>query len=228
MLFGKRWFIGLILLASSPLALSAMGTNQEDITEEVEEVDIPIDDRSAERLQGIKEDYESNIVISEQLRDTTDLEEEKVYKRELAIEEKRRAIRAEKERKAKEAQRQKEERAKKESKDNSKSQNNTTKQQIGRSMTFESTAYTDDANSQGKWVGQTATGRKPQVGVVAVDPNVIPLGTKLIIEGYNNGNVCVAGDVGGAIKGNMIDVFLNSRAECRKWGRRQVKVQILQ
>ena len=40
---------------------------------------------------------------------------------------------------------------------------------------FEATAYTDNVESQGKWVGQTATGRKPQVGVIAVDPKVIPL-----------------------------------------------------
>lgn len=93
--------------------------------------------------------------------------------------------------------------------------------------TFETTAYTDDVNSQGKWVGQTATGRKPQVGVVAVDPKVIPLETKLIIDGYNNNEPVVAGDVGGAIKGNIIDVFLPDKASCRKWGRKQVKVWIV-
>lgn len=90
---------------------------------------------------------------------------------------------------------------------------------------FEATAYDDSVESQGQWVGQTATGMTPQVGVVAVDPNVIPLHTKLYIEGYG---YATAGDTGGAIKGNRIDVFKNTRSECREWGRRQVKVYIIE
>ena len=94
----------------------------------------------------------------------------------------------------------------------------------GRTITMEATAYTDDANSQGKWVGQTASGMKPQYGVVAVDPKVIPLGTKLYIEGYGN---AVAGDTGGAIKGNRIDLFFNTKSEVSNFGRRSIKVTIL-
>lgn len=86
---------------------------------------------------------------------------------------------------------------------------------------FEATAYTDDVESQGKWVGQTATGRKPQVGVIAVDPKVIPLETELYVEGYG---YCVAGDVGGAIKGDRLDLFMNTRDECYTWGRKDVRV----
>ena len=86
---------------------------------------------------------------------------------------------------------------------------------------MEATAYTDDVESQGKWVGQTASGMKPQVGVVAVDPKVIPLGTKLYVEGYGE---AIAGDTGGAIKGMRIDVFLPDKDSCMKWGRREVKV----
>lgn len=79
-------------------------------------------------------------------------------------------------------------------------------------LSMEATAYTDDVASQGKWVGQTASGLKPQVGVVAVDPRVIPLGTKLYIEGYGE---AIAGDTGGAIKGHKIDLFFNSRGRSR-------------
>ena len=86
---------------------------------------------------------------------------------------------------------------------------------------FEATAYTDNVQSQGKWVGQTATGRKPQVGVIAVDPNVIPLNTKLYVEGYGE---AVAGDVGGAIKGKRVDLFHNTQSECKSFGRRKVKI----
>lgn len=87
--------------------------------------------------------------------------------------------------------------------------------------TFEATAYTDDVQSQGKWVGQTASGMKPQVGVIAVDPKVIPLGTKLYVEGYGN---AIAGDTGGVIKGKRLDLFMNTNEECYAWGRKKVKV----
>lgn len=85
-------------------------------------------------------------------------------------------------------------------------------------LSMSSTAYTHTGN-------RTYTGIKPHVGVVAVDPSVIPLGTKLYVDGYGN---AVAADIGSAIKGNRIDVFLETRAEAVKWGRRTVKVYILE
>lgn len=84
-------------------------------------------------------------------------------------------------------------------------------------FTVEATAYTFTGSN-------TATGVPPRVGTVAVDPRVIPLGTNLYVEGYG---YAVAGDTGGAIKGNRIDVFFNTFKECVNWGRRQVKVYIL-
>ncbi len=87
------------------------------------------------------------------------------------------------------------------------------------------TAYTDDYASQGKWVGKTASGMKPQVGVVAVDPKVIPLGTELYIEGYGE---AIAGDTGGAIKGHRIDLFFNSRGECMEFGRKNIRVRVVE
>ena len=91
-------------------------------------------------------------------------------------------------------------------------------------FSMEATAYTDDYESQGKWVGQTATGRKPRVGIVAVDPKVIPLGTRLYVEGYGP---AIAGDTGGAIEGHRIDLFMASRGEALRFGRRQIRVRIL-
>lgn len=88
---------------------------------------------------------------------------------------------------------------------------------------FHATAYDDTPQSQGKWVGQTATGVKPQHGVIAVDPKVIPLGTKLWVEGYGN---CIAGDTGGAIKGKRLDLFFSNRQDVMTWGRKNVKVYI--
>lgn len=71
----------------------------------------------------------------------------------------------------------------------------------------------------------TATGALAVRGVVAVDPSVIPLGTKLYIPGYG---VATAQDTGGAIKENRIDLCYNSLDEAFSWGRRSVTVYILQ
>ncbi|HPF20510.1 MAG TPA: 3D domain-containing protein [Syntrophomonas sp.] len=71
---------------------------------------------------------------------------------------------------------------------------------------------------------RTATGLNPSVGMVAVDPNVIPMGSRLYIEGYGYAR---AADTGGAIKGNTIDLFMESYSQCINWGRRSVKVYVL-
>ncbi len=86
---------------------------------------------------------------------------------------------------------------------------------------MESTAYTGG--------GLTATGFKPVhnpdgISTVAVDPNVIPLGSKVYVSGYG---VAHASDTGGAIKGNIVDVYFNTHSECISWGRRQVEVTVL-
>lgn len=72
---------------------------------------------------------------------------------------------------------------------------------------------------------RTATGKNPEVGMVAVDPSVIPMGTRLYIEGYGYGH---AADTGGSIKGDKVDLFMEERSQCLSWGRRTVKVYILQ
>lgn len=91
-----------------------------------------------------------------------------------------------------------------------------------KTLTMESTAYYGH--------GITASGFKPVrnpdgISTIAVDPNVIPLGSKVYVSGYG---IAIAADTGGAIKGNIIDVYLNSYEECVSWGRREVTVQILE
>ncbi len=71
----------------------------------------------------------------------------------------------------------------------------------------------------------TATGVSPAYGVVAVDPRVIPLGTRMYVEGYGH---ATALDTGGAIKGNRIDVFLESAAEASRWGVRTVRIYLVE
>ena len=66
---------------------------------------------------------------------------------------------------------------------------------------------------------------------MAVDPRVIPLGTKLYIESLDNTKdygFAIAEDKGSAIKGNKIDLFFNTSAECKSFGRRNVKVYVLE
>ncbi|MEH7108284.1 MULTISPECIES: ubiquitin-like domain-containing protein [Bacillaceae] len=88
------------------------------------------------------------------------------------------------------------------------------------------TAYTAFCNGCS---GRTATGlnlrANPSLKVIAVDPRIIPLGTKVYVEGYG---YAVAADTGGAIKGYKIDVFVPSNSEAYRWGRKKVKIRILQ
>lgn len=76
--------------------------------------------------------------------------------------------------------------------------------------------------------GITATGinlkDNPYAKVIAVDPRVIPLGSKVYVEGYGT---AIAGDTGGAIKGNKIDIHMPTTRDARQWGVRSVKVTIL-
>jgi 3D (Asp-Asp-Asp) domain-containing protein len=88
--------------------------------------------------------------------------------------------------------------------------------QGGRTLMVGSTAYC--------LYGRTATGTGVCRGTVAVDPRVIPLGTRLYVEGYG---YATALDTGGAICGNKIDVWFPSLGECYQWGYRTVKVTIL-
>ncbi|WP_418791304.1 3D domain-containing protein [Phosphitispora sp. TUW77] len=87
----------------------------------------------------------------------------------------------------------------------------------GQQIKCVSTAYTYTGH-------RTATGITPRKGVVAVDPRVIPMGTKMYIEGYG---YAIAADTGGSIKGKKVDVFFETREEALKWGRRTVLVQLL-
>ena len=73
----------------------------------------------------------------------------------------------------------------------------------------------------------TSTGTKPIVGkTIAVDPKVIPYGTKVYIPQLNK--VFIAEDCGSAIKGNRIDIFMNSYNECMEWGFKNITIYILQ
>ena len=88
-------------------------------------------------------------------------------------------------------------------------------------ITMEATAYLP---TDGGGDGITATGIRARHGVVAVDPNVIPLGTRVYIPGYGE---AIAADTGGDIVGNRIDVVLEDYGSAMQFGRRTVDVYIL-
>jgi len=88
------------------------------------------------------------------------------------------------------------------------------------SYTMNATAYAGG--------GLTAMGSKPVrnssgISTIAVDPSVIPLGTKVYISGYGN---AICSDTGGSIKGSRIDLYMNSEAESLNWGRKTVTLYI--
>jgi 3D (Asp-Asp-Asp) domain-containing protein len=72
--------------------------------------------------------------------------------------------------------------------------------------------------------GRTATGERAKFGVVAVDPRVIPLGSRLFIEGYGMALAC---DVGGAIKGDRIDLCFENRGQVGSFRSKKVRVHVL-
>jgi 3D (Asp-Asp-Asp) domain-containing protein len=92
------------------------------------------------------------------------------------------------------------------------------KMNIRLTLNVEATAYTYTGN-------KTATGVEPREGLIAVDPKVIAMGSKVYVEGYG---YAIAADTGGAIRGNRIDVFFPTLRQCIDWGRKPVQIYVLQ
>ncbi|WP_260865553.1 cell wall-binding protein EntB [Bacillus cereus] len=158
-------------------------------------------------------------------------EEAKVKEEEKAQE----IVKAKEEEKAREIAKAKEEekareiaKAKEEERAKEASKNNI--QSAKRELTVVATAYTADPSENGTYGGRvlTAMGHdltaNPNMRIIAVDPKVIPLGSKVWVEGYGE---AIAGDTGSAIKGNRIDVLMGSKSKAMNWGRQTVKVKIL-
>lgn len=88
-------------------------------------------------------------------------------------------------------------------------------------LSMEASAYLP---GDGNGAGITATGIRATYGVAAVDPSIIPLGTRLYIPGYGE---AIAADTGGAIRGYMIDLCMENYSEAMQFGRRNVTVYVL-
>ena len=97
------------------------------------------------------------------------------------------------------------------------------------------TAYTSSFEDTGKHpdhpeFGICYTGMKAREGIIAVDPKVIPLYTKVYVEVLGDTpdyGFAIAGDIGSAIKGNLIDLYLDTSEAVKKWGVKKVRVYIL-
>lgn len=93
----------------------------------------------------------------------------------------------------------------------------TTTSNTKKTLTVKSYAYTGG--------GYTATGTKAKYGTLAVDPKVIPYGTKVYIKELDK--VFTAEDCGGGIKGNKVDIYMNTKSACNNWGVRTITLQIV-
>ncbi|MED0872828.1 cell wall-binding protein EntC [Bacillus mobilis] len=110
-------------------------------------------------------------------------------------------------------------------------ENETSAPSSSRELQVVATAYTADPLENGYKAGdqvKSALGHNltanPNMKLIAVDPSVIPLGSKVWVEGYG---VAIAGDTGGAIKGHKIDVLMPDKGTSSNWGRKTVTVKIL-
>ena len=95
------------------------------------------------------------------------------------------------------------------------------KKDYSKVMTMQSTAYTPDVGP----TGMTYSGNYAGKGHAAVDPNVIPIGSVIFVEGYG---YALADDIGGSIKGNIIDVGVDNLKQAQQWGNRTVKVYLIE
>ncbi|SME36830.1 cell wall-binding protein EntB [Bacillus cereus] len=176
------------------------------------------EEEKAQEIAKVKEEEKAKEIAKAK-------EEEKAKEIAKAKEEEkaREIAKAKEEEKAREiAKAKEEERAKEASKNNI--------QSAKRELTVVATAYTADPSENGTYGGRvlTAMGHdltaNPNMRIIAVDPKVIPLGSKVWVEGYGE---AIAGDTGSAIKGNRIDVLMGSKSKAMNWGRQTVKVKIL-
>ncbi|MED3079706.1 cell wall-binding protein EntB [Bacillus wiedmannii] len=184
----------------------------------VQEVVKPKEEEKAQEIAKAKEEEKAQEIAKAK-------EEEKAQEIAKAKEEAKaqEIARAKEEAKAREIAK-----AKEEAKAREESKNNT--QAAKRELTVVATAYTADPSENGTYGGRvlTAMGHdltaNPNMRIIAVDPKVIPLGSKVWVEGYGE---AIAGDTGSAIKGNRIDVLMGSKSKAMNWGRQTVKVKIL-
>lgn len=103
-----------------------------------------------------------------------------------------------------------------------------------KTVQVKATAYSAAASENGKWGAVDYFGNPLKLGTIAVDPNVIPMGTKVLVTGHNHSNlpndafIATATDAGSAIKGNRIDIFIpGSQKSVSSFGFQQIKLFVI-
>ena len=103
---------------------------------------------------------------------------------------------------------------------------NMTAQEImnkGKKMTVKATAYTSCPSEGGAY---SYSGKRLKIGMIAADLKVLPIGTKVYIPHFNKWYTVE--DTGRAIKGNKIDIFMNSKWECKQWGIKTIEIYVFE
>lgn len=211
--------------------------NMDELKPSTEEEDVLVSElqvkehNKEEKLDAVKE---KRLLVKKETRDAKEKEDARLAQVEIdrKAEEHRQAeqqrIAKEEAEKQRVAQANKENTAQKSSQDvaSAETGNSTTPNRGGSRGsligTFEATAYCNCSICCGKYAGgKTASGTMPQVGhTIAVDPNVIPLGSTVEVNGVSY----VAEDTGSAVKGNIIDIYHGSHSEALSFGRQSVEV----
>lgn len=181
-------------------------------------------DESTSAAEEQTEQEATNEPKKEEVKEEPEQKSEEAPKQEAKEEEKAPKQEAKEETKEEPKQEAKEE-TKEEPKQEASNDEKDEKSPEGKTISVSATAYTGECDGCS---GVTSTGvdlnADPNAKVIAVDPDVIPLGTKVHVEGYGE---ATAADTGGAINGNKIDVHVPSKGEANNWGVQNVNVTIL-
>ena len=183
----------------------------------IETEDIPYDTvvkKDSTLLKGEKEVVQKGKKGSKEFTYEAEYQEGKLVSKKL-IEEK--IIKEPKNKIIKKGTEVKKQKSQKETKTVSKKSSNA-KSNLGKKITVSATAYSGD--------GITSRGTVPKWGTIAVDPSVIPYGSKIYIPQFDQ--YFIAEDCGGGIKGNKIDIFMNSESQCNNWGKRTIDIYIVE
>ena len=183
----------------------------------IETEDIPYDTvvkKDSTLLKGEKEVFQKVQKGSKEFTYEAEYKEGKLVSKKL-IEEK--IIKEPKNKIIKKGTEVKKQKSQKETKTVSKKSSNA-KSNLGKKITVSATAYSGD--------GITSRGTVPKWGTIAVDPSVIPYGSKIYIPQFDQ--YFIAEDCGGGIKGNKIDIFMNSESQCNNWGKRTIDIYIVE
>jgi 3D (Asp-Asp-Asp) domain-containing protein/outer membrane murein-binding lipoprotein Lpp len=215
--------LSLLLLAGSGYYLNKQNTKIEEMNTKIESFEKKVEEQESlinqqkEQIQSITDE---NIHLKDTLEKRQGEHQEVIQQKDQEIQKLEKDLTAKREAEAREVRLQ-------EAKVASYSMPSRGQSSEAKEIYFETTGYTAFCDTG--CTGITATGinlaKNRNAKVVAVDPNVVPLGTKVWVEGYG---YAIAGDTGGAIDGYKLDLHFATKGQAREWGRKTVRVKIFE